>query len=92
MNLSMADVGKAYVVDSIRGRDKVQRQLANMGLIPGAKVQVLSSLQKNFIILLNQTRLGVSRELLDKVQVHPQESVQEETEIQQGGLIRENFT
>lgn len=91
MNLSMADVGRAYVVDSIRGRDKVQRQLANMGLVPGANVQLLSSLHQNYIILLNQTRLGVSRELLDKVQVHLQESAGAETEIQ-GGIFRENFT
>ncbi|MDD7732668.1 MAG: FeoA family protein [Firmicutes bacterium] len=91
MNLSMADVGKAYVVDSIRGRDKVQRQLGNMGLIPGAQVRLLSSLHHNYIILLNQTRLGISRELLDKVQVHPQESTEEESEIQ-GGFFRENFT
>lgn len=91
MNLSMADVGRAYVVDSIRGRDKVQRQLANMGLVPGANVQLLSSLHQNYIILLNQTRLGISRELLDKVQVHPQESMEEESEIQ-GGFFRENFT
>lgn len=92
MNLSMADVGKAYIVDAIRGRDKVQRQLSNMGLIPGARVQVLSSLNHNFIILLNQTRLGVSRELMDKVQVHLEASAQEDAEIQRGGLIRENFT
>lgn len=73
MQLSMVNVGETCVVERILGREKVQKQMTNLGFVPGAKVTVVSRLGKSTILLIKDARVGVGRELTDKVIVRREE-------------------
>lgn len=93
MQLRMATSERCYRVERIIGREKQKKQLQNMGLVPGAKLRVVSALHNNLILLVKNTRIAVSEELAQKVLVeevplalYEECCVEEETK----GALREN--
>ncbi len=69
MQLMMSQAGHSYRVERLLGREKQQQLLENMGFVPGATLKVVSDLHTNLIILIKNTRIGLSRELAQKVLV-----------------------
>ena len=71
MPLSQASKGQEYRILQLNGREKIQRQLMNMGLVPGAVVRLVGFLDKNCIIALKDEKLGIGQELLQRIIVEP---------------------
>lgn len=67
MPLSQASKGQEYRILQLNGREKIQRQLMNMGLVPGAVVRLVGFLDKNAIIALKEEKLGIGQELLQRI-------------------------
>ncbi len=75
MQLSESAVGTAYVIQEIVGREKIQNQLMNMGLVPGTVVHVISRLRGNLILTVKTSRLGLSNELAERIIVEQEAPV-----------------
>ncbi len=69
MFLAMGESGHTYEVVKVLGREKIQKQLFNLGIVPGSVIYTVSITNDNFIITLKQTRLGIGRELVQKILV-----------------------
>lgn len=83
MLLSMAPTAHVYRVEQIVGREKTQKQLMNLGIVPGAEIEMVSEMNGNYIISVKQSRLGISRELAQKIHVTACHSIEE-------GVVYEN--
>lgn len=71
MPLSQACPGHCYRILQLNGREKIQMQLMNMGLVPGAVVKLVTFVDKNAIISLKEAKLGVGQGLLQRIIVEP---------------------
>lgn len=69
MLLSQGKIDHTYQVSHLIGRDKIQMQMMNMGIVPGASIRIVNHMHKNIIIGLRQSRLGIGRELAEKIEV-----------------------
>lgn len=69
MKLFLANPGEAYKIIRIGGREKLQKQLMNLGFVPGSRIRLVNEVQGNFIVIVKDTRLGISRELAQKIEV-----------------------
>ena len=71
MPLSQGNSGQEYRIIQLNGREKIQRQLMNMGLVPGAVVRLVGFLDKNAIVALKEEKLGIGESLLQRIIVEP---------------------
>ena len=65
--LSMADIGKKYVIRSIRGKDEVVRFIENLGFVAGAEVIVVAQMHGNIIVNVKGSRVAVGRDMAGKI-------------------------
>lgn len=63
----MAPIHQTFTVRHIRGREKVLKQLANMGVQIGREIMVVSESDGNMIIRVAETRIAISKELARKI-------------------------
>lgn len=68
--LSMADRGTDVMVARITGKDEVRRHLAELGLVVGEHVMVVSSLAGNLILQVKDSRIALDRELCNRIMVN----------------------
>ncbi len=73
MKLFLGESGKSYRIIRVAGREKLQKQLMNLGFVPDATIQLVNEVDGNFIVVVKETRLGISRELAQKIDVVPTE-------------------
>lgn len=71
MFLSAGCAGEDYEVLRLLGRDKVQKQLMNLGVVPGSTITVLQCMGRNLIVCIKNVRLGLGRELAQHILVKP---------------------
>ncbi|NMA18044.1 MAG: ferrous iron transport protein A [Clostridiaceae bacterium] len=71
MFLSTGSAGENYEVLRLLGRDKVQKQLMNLGVVPGSKITVQQCMGRNMIVYIKDVRLGICRELAQHIVVKP---------------------
>ena len=71
MKLFLANPGETYEIVHIGGREKLQKQLMNLGFVPGSHIRLVNETQGNYIVVVKETRLGISRELAQKIDVAP---------------------
>lgn len=71
MKLFLANPGETYEIVHIGGREKLQKQLMNLGFVPGSQIRLVNETQGNYIVVVKETRLGISRELAQKIDVAP---------------------
>ena len=71
MFLSMGTAGETYEVLRLLGRDNVQKQLMNLGVVPGSMITVLQCIGQNLIVYIKDVRLGIGRELAQHILVKP---------------------
>lgn len=69
MPLILAQVGAVVTVLKVGGKPEIKKHLENMGFITGEKVRVVSVNQGNLIVIVKETRVALSRELAQKIQV-----------------------
>ena len=65
--LSMADIGKKYIIWRIRGKDEVVRFIENLGIVAGAEVIVVAQMSGNIIVNVKGSRVAVGRDMAGKI-------------------------
>ena len=69
MPLIYAEAGKPQIIKKIGGNPEVKQHLADLGFNVGGEVSVVSSLGKNLIVKVKESRVAVSDELARKIMV-----------------------
>lgn len=73
MPLTLAGVGEKSRIVKISGRDKTRRHLANLGLVEGEAVTVVSRLSGNLILSVKDSRLALDREMAGRIWIEREE-------------------
>ena len=66
MPLVYAEIGKEQVIKKIGGNSEVRKHLTDLGFNVGGTVSVVSSVGKNLIVKVKESRVAVSEELAGK--------------------------
>lgn len=69
MPLSRGENGKTYQVVKIAGRDETIKHINDLGLIVDSVVTMISVVSGNIILNVKGSRIGIGKELADKVTV-----------------------
>lgn len=69
MPLSRGENGKTYQVVKIAGRDETIKHINDLGLIVDSVVVMISIVSGNIILNVKGSRIGIGKELADKVTV-----------------------
>lgn len=69
MPLSRGENGKTYQVVKIAGRDETIKHINDLGLIVDSVVVMISVVSGNIILNVKGSRIGIGKELADKVTV-----------------------
>lgn len=67
--LSRGENGKTYQVVKIAGRDETIKHINDLGLIVDSVVAMISVVSGNIILNVKGSRIGIGKELADKVTV-----------------------
>ena len=67
MPLMYAETGKDQTIKKIGGNPEVKKHLAELGFNVGGQVRVVSSIGKNLIVKVKESRVAVSEELAGKI-------------------------
>ena len=67
MPLVYAETGKEQVIKKIGGNSEVRKHLTDLGFNVGGTVSVVSSVGKNLIVKVKESRVAVSEELAGKI-------------------------
>ena len=69
MPLSYAVPGEDNVIRRIGGSPEVKKHLENLGFVVGGNVKVITALDGNVIVKVKETRVGISKELAQKIMI-----------------------
>lgn len=67
MPLLYADRNEDLVISRIGGSKDVKAHLEDMGLVPGTPIRIINELSGNFIVIVRETRLAISKEMASKI-------------------------
>ncbi len=67
MPLYMAKSGETVTVHKITGRDEIRRHLAELGIVVGDTVTVVSELAGNLILLVKDSRIALDRSVAARI-------------------------
>lgn len=67
--LSLAEPMVPHCIAKITGKDEVRRHLAELGLVLGEEVKVVSTLGGNVILQVKDSRIALDRELANRIMV-----------------------
>lgn len=69
MPLTYAERGELNYIKKITGRDEVRRHLAELGLVVGEPVRVISRLGNSLIIAVKDSRIALDSGLVGRIMV-----------------------
>ena len=69
MPLTMAEIGNSNTIKRIGGKEEVKRFLANLVLIEGSIVKVITSISGNVIVDIMGTRVAISSKMAEKIYI-----------------------
>ena len=69
MPLSLAVVGEENIIRKIGGAPEVKQHLADMGFVVGGDATLVAVVNDNVIVKVKETRVGISKELAQKIMV-----------------------
>ena len=77
--LAFTNAGDYVEVVRVGGNDEAKQHLSDLGFVPGAYVTVISAHGGDIIVNVKDSRLAITREMAQKIQVQPaaKNSVQE---------------
>ena len=67
MPLLLAADGNAHTIVKISGNPEIRKHLENLGFVVGHEITVISELAGNLIVNVKESRVGIDRELAQKV-------------------------
>ena len=69
MPLTMAPVGQASKIQRVGGNDETKRFLANLGLVVGSEVTVISAIGGNVIVNIKDSRVAINQDMARHIMV-----------------------
>ena len=69
MPLSFVNEGEPNIIARIGGRDETRKFLANLGLVNGTEVTVVSTINGNLILNVRDSRVAIGRDMANKIMV-----------------------
>ena len=69
MPLTFASAGEDLTIMKIGGKPEVKKHLENLGFVVGGNVKVVTAMGGNLIVNVKETRVGISREMAQKIMV-----------------------
>lgn len=69
MPLTYAEPGDINYIKKITGKDEVRRHLAELGLVVGEPVRVISKLGDNLIIAIKDSRIALDSGLVGRIMI-----------------------
>ena len=69
MPLTMARSGEINYIKRVGGNEETKRYLETLGFVVGGAVTVISSLNRNLIVNVKDSRVAISREMANKIMV-----------------------
>ena len=67
--LSFASVGEENIIKRVGGLQETKRHLEDLGFVAGASVTVVSTIGGNIIVKVKESRVGISREMAQKIMI-----------------------
>lgn len=67
--ITLADVGEDVVIRKITGKDEIRLHLAEMGLVVGEPITVISKLGENLILKVKESRIAIGHGLASRIQI-----------------------
>ena len=67
--LSFASVGEENIIKRVGGLPETNRHLEDLGFVAGASVTVVSTIGGNIIVKVKESRVGISREMAQKIMI-----------------------
>lgn len=74
MPLTFAEIGEKNHIVKITGRDKTRRHLANLGLVEGQEITVISRLAGNLILSVKDSRLALDKDMASRIWIEREEN------------------
>jgi ferrous iron transport protein A len=69
MPLIYAEMGKPAIIKKIGGNPEVRKHLTDLGFSVGGEISVVSSVGRNLIVKVMDSRVAVSEELAGKIMI-----------------------
>jgi len=69
MSLVMAKSGEVFTVSSLEGPHELRMRLVNLGIFPGAIIQILQRTSSTVLLKVQDTRLMIQQRLACQVYV-----------------------
>lgn len=69
MPLTMLKPGEVNRIKRVSGKDEVRRFLESLGFVEGSDVKVVSEINGNVIVNIKESRVAISKEMANKIQV-----------------------
>ena len=69
MPLTMARPGETVTIRKITGRDEVRQHLAELGVVVGEEVTVVSQLGGNMILSIKDSRIALDKEMACRIMI-----------------------
>ena len=67
MPLTMATVGQINCIKKVLGKDEIRRHLAELGLVVGGEVTVISKIAGNMILSVKESRIAVDQTMTNRI-------------------------
>lgn len=67
--LTFAPVGEENIIKRIGGVPETKRHLEDLGFVVGSSVTVVSTIGGNIIVKVKESRVGISREMAQKIMI-----------------------
>ena len=69
MPLTMAEPGESVTIRRITGKDELRRHLAELGVVVGETVTVVSRMGGNLIVQVKDSRIALDRDMANRILV-----------------------
>lgn len=69
MPLTMAVAGQKNRIMEVGGKPEIKKHLANLGLVAGNDVTVITDISGNLIVEVDGDRIAIHREMAGKIEI-----------------------
>ena len=69
MPLPLANIGEEYLIRKVGGSPEVKKHLEDLGFVAGGTATLITVLNGNVIVKVNEARVAISEEMARKIMV-----------------------
>ncbi|MCR4688925.1 MAG: ferrous iron transport protein A [Saccharofermentans sp.] len=71
MPLALANVGEEVMVFRVSGDDATKQHLADLGFVPGTRINIITQNGGDVIVNLKESHLAITKKMAQKIMVQP---------------------